>query len=79
MRDLTGVLGERIKIDRRIRTLNLKHLTKHCRRSYGKLIDALLVERLGDYAGVVDALRRPGLPSRMVLNGIPFSAEQVLT
>lgn len=78
MGELTGVLGERVKIERHIRTLSLKHLTKHCRRSYGKLIDALLVEHLGDYAAVVEELRRPGLPSRLVVNDIPFSAEQVV-
>lgn len=79
MKELTGTLGERLKIVRHVKTLCLKHLAKHCRRSYGKLIDAMLTDKLGDYAGVVNALRRPGRPSRLIVNDIPFSAEQVLT
>jgi len=77
MSDVAPAIGERIKIDRKVRMLKLKHLVKHCRSSYGKLLDVMLVKAGGDYGSVLEILRRRGTPPRLLLNDLPFSCDEV--
>lgn len=54
----------RIRSIRKAASISLQHLAKHCRRTYGRLIDALTLKGLQPEE-IVRALARDGVPDRL--------------
>lgn len=61
--------GSRIQTIRRSDEISYAHLVKHARRTNGRLVNVMM-ERGGDAAEVVAALRRDGVPKRLSLSEV---------
>lgn len=63
-----SAMQERIKTTQKTATISYEHLTHHARRAYGPLINVMM-EVEGGPENVIKQLLRPGVPSRLELNG----------